>query len=172
MTDHASGSTYFSSHDRRRLANTLKRTSDVRLFRRVQAVLHVAEGDPIRSVARLLRSRGRSVQRWVEVYRCRRQPEDLLDAQRSGRPRAAGELDQAALAQVLAQDPRTLGYRATTWTTPLLATHLNRECGCPVSERTLRRRLQEGGWRWKRPRYVFSERDIAIGQKKGAFAAD
>jgi Winged helix-turn helix len=70
------------------------------------------------------------------------------------------------------QDPRALGYRATAWTTPLLTTHLNRECGCPVSERTLRRRLQEGGWRWKRPRYVFSERDIAIGQKKGAFAAD
>jgi transposase len=172
MTDHASGPTYFSSHDRRRLANTLKRTSDVRLFRRVQAVLRVAEGGPIRSVARSLRISGRSVQRWVEVYGCRRQPEDLLDARRSGRPRAAGKLDQAALAQVLAQDPRALGYRATTWTTPLLTTHLNRECGCPVSERTLRRRLQEGGWRWKRPRYVFSERDIAIGQKKGAFAVD
>src|SRR3954462_15551254 len=99
MTDHASGPTYFSSHDRRRLATTLSRTSDLRLFRRVQAVLRVAEGDPIRSVARSLRVGGRSVQRWVAVYGCRRQPEDLLDARRSGRPRAAGKLDQAALAQ-------------------------------------------------------------------------
>lgn len=137
----------FSGHDRRRLADMLRRTSDVRLFRRVQAVLRVAEGDPIPSVARSLRVSGRSLQRWVQVYRHRRRPEDLLDARRSGRPRAAAQLDQATLAQVLAQDPRALGYRATTWTTPLLTTHLNQECGCSISERTLRRRLQEGGWR-------------------------
>src|SRR5438270_13972150 len=114
MTDRAcSEPASFSGYDRRRLALTLKQTSDIRLFRRVQAVLRVAEGDPIRSVARSLRVSGRSVQRWVEVYRCRRQPEGLLEARRSGRPRAAGKLDQAALAQVLAQDPRALGYRPT-----------------------------------------------------------
>jgi hypothetical protein len=40
-----------------------------------------------------------------------------------------------------------------------------------VSERTLRRRLHEDGWRWKRPRYIFSQREAAVGQKKRAFAA-
>ena len=134
-------------------------------------VLRVAEGDPIPSVARALRVSGRSLQRWVQVYRRRRRPEDLLDARRSGRPRTAGQLDQAAWAQAPAQDPRALGYRATTWTTPLLATHLRQACGCSISARPLRRRLQEGGQRGKRPRYVFSERDAAVGQKKGASAA-
>jgi transposase len=173
MTDRApSGPASFSGHDRRRLATALRGTSDVRLFRRVQAVLRVAEGDPISAVARSLRISRRSVQRWVEVYWCRRHPEDLLDARRSGRPRATDDLTQAALAELLAQDPRTLGYRATTWTTPLLAAHLQQECGCPVSEHTLRRRLHEDGWRWKRPRYVFCERETAVGQKKGASADD
>jgi len=51
-----------------------------------------------------------------------------------------------------------------------LTSYLQEECGCPVSERTLRRRLHEGGWRWKRPRYVFCERDAHVGQKKGASA--
>jgi transposase-like protein len=68
MTDRGSSRpASFSGHDRRRLALTLKRTSAVRLFRRVQAVLRIAEGDPIRSVARSLRVSGRSVQRWVEI---------------------------------------------------------------------------------------------------------
>jgi transposase len=172
MTDRAcSEPASFSGYDRRRLAMTLKQTSDIRLFRRVQAVLRVAEGDPIRSVARSLCVSGRSVQRWLEIYRHRRHPEDLLDAPRSGRPRAANDLDEELLAELLAQDPRALGYRATTWTTPLLATHLKQEYGCPISERTLRRRLHAGGWGWKRPRYVFAEREAAVGPKKGLFAA-
>jgi transposase len=171
MTDRAlSGSASFSGHDRRRLASMLRRISDVRLFRRVQAVLRVAEGDPISAVARSLRVSRRSLQRWIAVYWRRRRPEDLLDARRSGRPRATDSLTQAVLAELLVQDPRTLGYCATTWTTPLLAAHLQQACGCPVSEHTLRRRLYEGGWRWKRPRYVFCEREAAVGQKKGASA--
>jgi transposase len=161
----------FSRRDQRRLAETLKQTSDVRLFRRLQAVLRVAEGDSIGSVARLIKVSRRSVHRWVQVYRQRHQPEDLLDAPRAGRPREAEDWAEAKLAELLAQDPRTLGYRATTWTVPLLTTYLRQECGGPMSERTLRRRLHEGGWRWKRPRYAFSERARAVGQKKGAFAA-
>jgi transposase len=172
MTDRvSSGQTSFSGHDRRRLAAMLKRTSDVHLFRRVQAVLRVAEGDPIRSAARALRLSRRRVHRWVAVYLRRHQPEDLRDEPRTGRPREAEELDEAKLAELLAQDPRTLGYGATTWTAPLLTSYFQEECGCSVSERTLRRRLHEGGWRWKRPRYVFCEREAAVGQKKGAFAA-
>jgi transposase len=168
MTDRAS----FSGHDRRRLARRLQRTDNVRLFRRVQAVLRVAEGVPISSTARTLRLSRRSLHRWMNVYLRRHQPEDLLDAPRPGRPREADGLDETRLAELLAQDPRTLGYRATTWTVPLLTTHLQQQCGCPVSERTLRRRLHEGGWRWKRPRYIFGEREAAVGQKKGASAAD
>ena len=48
---------------------------------------------------------------------------------------------------VLARDPRLLGYRATTWTVPLLASHLREHAGCVVSARTLRRRLHEWGYR-------------------------
>jgi Helix-turn-helix domain len=81
MTDRASsGPASFSGYDRRRPALTLKRTSDVHWFQRVQAVLRVAEGDPSRSVARSLRISRRSVQRWVEIYRRRRHPEDLREA--------------------------------------------------------------------------------------------
>src|SRR3954447_15424242 len=172
MTHRASsGPASFSGPDRRRLAMTRKQTSDAGVFRRVQAVLRVAEGDTIRGVARSLRLSRRSGQRWVESYRHRRQPEDWLDAPRSGRPREATDLDEALLAKLLAQDPRALGYRATTGSTPLLVTHLQQACDCPVSERTLRRRLHAGGWRWKRPPYVFCEREAAVGPKKGRSAA-
>jgi transposase len=71
------------------------------VFRRVPAVLRVAEGDTIRCLARSLRISRRSVQRWVEIYRHRRQPEDWLDAPRSGRPREATGLDEELLRRVV-----------------------------------------------------------------------
>ena len=68
MTDRtSSGPASFSGHARRRLSLTLKRTSDVRLLRRVQAVLRIAEGDSIRSVAGSLHVSERRIQRWVEI---------------------------------------------------------------------------------------------------------
>jgi transposase len=172
MTDRAcSEPASFSGYDRRRLALTLTQTSDIRLFRRVPAVLRVAEGDPIRSGARALWVSGRSGPRWLEIYRHRRHPEDWLDAPRSGRPRAANDLEAEWLAERRAQDPRALGYRATTGSTPWLATPLQQEGGCPLSERTLRRRWPAGGWGWQRPRSVLAEREAAVGPKKGRFAA-
>jgi len=159
-----------TGHDRRRLAVALSQANDVKLFRRLQAVRQVAEGRSVREAAHFAGVDRSTVHRWLQTYQQSRRPEDLLDEARPGRPRAADDLDADLLAGVLAQDPRTLGYRATGWTAPLLATHLNEECGCPVSERTLRRRLEQYGWRWKRPRYLYGQRDPHIGQKKGAFA--
>jgi transposase len=130
----------------------------------------VAEGRSVRAAAHLIRVDRSTVHRWLQIYQQSRHPEDLRDEARPGRPREADDLDADLLAEVLAQDPRLLGYRATGWTVPLLTTHLNQECGCRVSERTLRRRLEQYGWCWKRLRYVYSQRDPNIGQKKGALA--
>jgi transposase len=82
----------------------------------------------------------------------------------------AAALTPARLAALLAVDPRTLGYRATTWTAPLLAHHLREREGLALSERTLRRRLRERRYRWKRPRHVYATHSRAphVAQKKGA----
>jgi transposase len=63
------------------------------------------------------------------------------------------------------------GYSATTWTVELLAKHLSRTSGCPISGRTLRRRLRAMGLRWKRPRYVYATGDPHRAQKKGRSSA-
>jgi transposase len=105
------------------------------------------------------------------LYWQNHQPEDWQDRPRSGRPREAEDLDQELLAVILAQDPQPLGYRATTWTVPLLATHLREDCDCPVSARTVRRRRHEFDYGWKRPRYVYHERDPQVAQKKGRWSA-
>jgi len=157
----------FGSVDRRRLARALSAAVEVRLYRRLEAVLLVAEGHSISEAARRVRTARLSVQRWVARYVVDHDVAALADRTRRGRPRAAPSLTRPRLAAALARDPRGCGYRATSWTVPLLAHHLGRRHGVAASGRTLRRRLHEAGYRWKRPRYVYAGRATHLAQKKG-----
>ena len=161
----------FSWYDRRRLRRALAEARTARLFRRVQSVLRVAEGYSVAEAARLSGVDRTSVHRWVGTYLCRHVVADLYDLPRSGRPREADDLDAERLEFLLEQDPRTVGYQATSWTVPLWATYVRDEYGCVLSERTLRRRLRECGWRWKRPRPRYQERAQYVAQKKGRLFA-
>jgi transposase len=156
----------FTAVDRRRLARAMETTAVARVFRRLAAVLLVAEGHPVAESARLVHTHRRNVARWVRRYLARRDPNALADHARAGRPRAAAVSDRQ-LRRVLSTDPRVLGFQATTWTTPLLATYCAERFRCAISPRTMRRRLRALGYRWKRPRYRYAHRAAHLAQKKG-----
>ena len=155
------------AQDRRRLAAALAAARQARTYRRLEALLLVAEGHSVAEAARRCRVDRSSVHRWRAQYVAQRNAEALADHPRSGRPRQADALTPRQLAAVLARDPRGCGYRATSWTAPLLAHHLAVHDGIALSARTLRRRLHDAGYRWKRPRYVYVERADHLAQKKG-----
>ena len=158
--------TWLDDADRKRLAAALAAARDARVYRRLEALLLVAEGHPVAEAARRCRVNRSSVHRWLAHYRAKHDATALIDRPRSGRPRLHGPLTPQRLAAALARDPRRCGYQATSWTVPLLAHDLAAK-GIAVSPRTLRRRLHEAGYRWKRPRYVYGERAAHLPQKKG-----
>src|SRR3954467_8872386 len=141
----------FSRADRRRLLQALAQARDARLYRRLRAVAEIAEGEPVAVVAKRARVGRSMVYRWIERYLAERAPSALADGRRSGRPRTTPVLTDKKLRQLLTSDPGRFGYDANTWTVPLLATHLHTQ-GVVISARTLRRRIREAGFRWKRPR--------------------
>jgi transposase len=158
----------FGPADRRRLERGLSAAREARVWRRIEAVLCVAEGRTLSEAARRVRAPRLSVRRWIERYLAERDVSALADQHRSGRPRLAAPLTAPRLAEILSLDPRHCGYLATTWTVPLLVRHLHEHDGIALGADTLRRRLHDAGWRWKRPRYVYVERAAHVGQKKGA----
>ena len=158
-------------HDRQRLAGALRRANEVRTYRRVQAVLLVARGHPVPEVARLTGATPAAAYDWVARYLRSHQPDRLADAPRSGRPRVATAITDARIKAQFRRDPLRLGYSTTGWTVALLAKHLGRVYGCPITARTLRRRMRALGLRWKRPRYVYAEKDPHRVQKKGGLFA-
>src|SRR5262245_49123983 len=123
----------FNHLDRQRLARALARATDLRSFRRLQAVLLVARGFPVPAAARITGATPDAVYHWLRLYLRTHEPDSLRDAARSGRPRAAGHITDARIVREFRRDPLRLGYNTTGWTVALLAKHLGRTYGCPIS---------------------------------------
>jgi len=161
----------FDPYDQRRLRRGLHGVRDVRTYRRIQAVLLVAQGQTVQEAAKIAGVQPWAVYAWLRTYLHTHRPESLRDAPRSGRPRAAPTITNHRIEQEFRRDPMRLGYNSTGWTVSLLADHLRHKYGSALSVRTLRRRMHDLGRRWKRPRYTYAQKDPHRGQKKGGLFA-
>ena len=142
---------------RRALERELARARDAALFRRILALLEVDAGYPVGEVAQRLRVDRRSVQRWVVRFRRQATLEALRHQPGQGRPRRWDPALEARLEAALRQRPTDFGYAATGWTVPLLQQWLADDgAGSRFSAATLRRRLRERDYVWKRFRYVLN----------------
>jgi len=157
----------FAKQDLTRLATAMKRTNKAREYRRLQAVWLVAQGHTVADVAILTHAPERSVYRWVEKYLKAHSVTALEHSEGAGRPEVAKRITRARILRELRRDPFKLGYNTNVWTVALLAHRLSQIYQCPITERTLRRRMKEIGLVWKRPRYVFVTKDPHRAQKKG-----
>jgi transposase len=155
---------------RRHLERQLRSTRDARVYRRTLAVLEVAQGEPVATVARRLRVTLRAVYHWVATYGRDHAPAALADRDRAGRPRLLTPADRESLRELLDCSPQGMGYFAAQWTVPLLREHLTRRTGRPFSDDTLRRELQRLRYSWKRSRYTLDP-DPEFGGKKEAHPA-
>jgi len=138
----------------------------LRRWRRYQAVLLLADGEPPGRVATALGCGVSSGYHWAAAWR-RAGVAGLREGDHGG---ARPILDAAGIALVmdlLAQDPQARGHHATGWTVPLLRTELAAG-GYAPSDKTLRRALHRLGYRWKRPKYVLGRSDPAYAEKRGA----
>src|SRR4051794_1630500 len=121
----------FSPTDRRRLERAQSVAREARLYRRIEAVLLVAEGQPISEAARRVRATRFSVRGGTERYLAAHEAAALADRPRRGRPHSAPQLTPRRLTAALARDPCGCGYQATSWTVPLLRHYLQQRRGTP-----------------------------------------
>jgi transposase len=156
----------FTGHDRNRLSKALKKVEDVRLFRRIQAVLLIAQGRSFPEVSEICGLSRSNIYYLVKRYLQSHQVSSLQDSDRSGRPREAARITDKRILTQLKRNPLKLGYRTNVWTVDLLAQHLSRHYRCDISTSTLYRRMKEMGLECKRPRYFYSEKDQHRAQKK------
>jgi transposase len=145
-------------------------TTDARILRRAQALLWADKGESAEAVSERLGVSQRTIYYWHERFQRRRGLDlrtRLADGTRSGRPRTALEIIDPLLEAVLDQEPRTLGYRATVWTAPLLQHYLQEVHDLRVSRPSVSLALGRLRVRWKRPRHQLALRAPRWRQAKG-----
>jgi len=162
----------FTARDRQQLSRALVDAQPARVFRRLQAVLLFAQGYSTTESAHITGLSRRSVYHLVKRYLARHLVDDLFDPAFAGRPPVAPKITPPRILAQLKRSPLRLGYRTNVWTVALLADRLHQLYDCEISPRTLRRRMREMGLRCKRPRYVYSEKEPHLPQKKGRLSAD
>jgi transposase len=157
-------------HQRRRLQRQLTQASDARLYRRTLAVLEFDRGRSAADIAGMLGVSRQSVSNWIAAYTATLDPAALADAERTGRPALLGEGIECLLRRLLGRSPQDLGYPHTSWTVPLLQQQIQRRTGLVPSDDTVRRKLHQMDFAWKRPRYAL-EPDPELRGKKEAYPA-
>jgi transposase len=150
---------------RRHLERQLQSTQQARVYRRTLAVLEVASGQPVASVAARLRVTPRAVYNWLAAYSRDNDPTVLEEGTRSGRPTLFAQSHRDLLEGLLAASPQEHGYPDTTWTVPLLQFHFRQHAHLLASEDTIRRELWRLRYSWKRPRYRLDPDPEARGKK-------
>ncbi len=158
--------------DRQRvgLEGAILRSPSARECCRAQALLWLAEGEPVERIAELLHVSRQPVYNWVSRFRERAGldlRDRLGDAPRPGRPRTGGGDIDPLIAEVIDSDPRALGDRATVWTAPLLSRYLRDHHQITVCDRTVSRAIARLDIRWKRPRHQLARRPDTWRQAKG-----
>jgi transposase len=154
-----------SRAERRRFVREAKKTKDVKYSQRMHALLGLALGLAVGVVASQACVRRQTIWLWVKLYLANRNERDLRPYESPGRPRKTTIDQDFQIVEAVESDPQEEGYAATCWTASLLRTHLGKS-GITISTRTLRRRLHEFGYRYKRPKYVIVVKDPDWKRKK------
>jgi transposase len=123
------------------LGNALAHSNSGRLVHRLVCVLLVAEGRPVKEVARWLHVNLRSVQRWVHNA-CVSGVQGLAEGPHVGRPTSLSQQQLQATMQVLHASPQTSGYAEDHWSGKRLALHLERTYGISISVRSCQRLIE------------------------------
>lgn len=95
----------FTVHDRHRLARALRRTAAARVFRRIQAVLLIAEGRRMGEAAQITGLTLQSVDNLVQRYWHTHQSQSLDDRPPTGRPPDASGLTAVQIVRELRRSP-------------------------------------------------------------------
>lgn len=115
---------------------------------RCHYVLLSDQGLAVPQIAKRLDRDEQTVRAWLKAYQ-RDGIKGLVNAPKSGRPPLKGQALDQQLEPLLAQSPADVGYLEAGWTVDLIRDYLAKH-RLSVSDSTVRRYLQAGGWVYKR----------------------
>ena len=122
---------------------------------RAHIILMLAEGHPWSLIGSVLYCSART------IAKCKRRFEgggiEALVGRPCGAPTRWSDEAEAILRDALQHSPDEWGYRAVSWTVPLLRDHIEKQWGQRPSGEQVRQQLHQLDYVWKRPRHALRE---------------
>jgi transposase len=139
------------------LRRLVKTDPDPRVRHRAQALLMLAQGASVLSVARWFRTAPHRVRVW-RTWFLDGGRDRLADDRRSGRPPKLGPADLTFLDEALQRGPQAYGWPVTVWSIRDLQELLRQRRQVAVSVYTVYRTVRGLGYRYRRPRHDLQHR--------------
>jgi transposase len=143
---------------------TTRRSRRSQVAERCHYVLLNAQGWSVPQIAQRLERNDHTIRKWLKAYH-QQGLAGLDNAPLPGRPATKGQKLTQQLDTLLAQPPCAYGYLEAGWTVDLLWDHLGQH-DLHVSDSTVRRHLQSGGWVYKRFAKTMPQNAPTAAQKK------
>jgi transposase len=147
------------------IEQAIKNDLDLRLRQRALIIRLLHKGYKPEAIADVLSISTGPIYYWHNRWR-KEGLDGLRDKPRSGRPPISNEAYRHKLEEVLATDPRELGFAFSVWTPARLLAYMEQETGVVMHENTLRNLLNELDYVYRRPKH-----DLRHLQDKEAKAA-
>jgi transposase len=140
---------------RNTLLHYYHRHADPAVRLRAHILLLLDDGRPWRDIAQILYCSSRTIARWQQRF------EDgelqALLSRTCGRQACWSDEAEAILQDALKHSPDELGYRAVSWTVPLLREHIEKRWGPKPTALQISQRLHDLNYVWKRPRHALRD---------------
>jgi transposase len=139
------------------------RNGQVRLVKRIHALLAIVEGKSVTAVAELLHLGEQTVRDYVCAF-IRKGVDSLSYKRPSGRPPKLTKTQRKELADWITAGPEAAGYTSACWTTPMLCDLILTRFGVEYHPHYLCELLDELGFSFQEARFVSDHLDEATRQ--------
>lgn len=137
--------------------------SQLRLVKRIHALLAIVAGDSVAEVAELLHLGEQTVRDYVCAF-IRKDVDSLSYKRPSGRPPKLTKTQRKELAALITAGPEAAGYPSACWTTPVICDLILNRFGVEYHPHYLCTLLDELGFSFQKARFVSDHLDEAARQ--------
>jgi len=139
---------------------------ELRLIKRIHALLSIIEGKTVSEVAELLNLSLQTVYNYISALLLKRL-DSLVYKQPPGRPSKLSKTQRKVLAKVLEQGPEKAGYDCGGWDTVLIQDLIYTRFGVEYNPHYVAELLKNIGFSWQKARFVSDHlEDVAEAQQE------
>ena len=136
------------------------RKSDLRLIKRIQALIYIFDGKSVEEVAQILDLSQKSVYNYINAF-LRKGVSSLSYKRPPGRPAKLTKTQKKELGDLIEQGPEACGYDCGCWDTPLIADLILTRFKVRYSTHYVAQLLKDIGFSYQRARFVSKHIDNA-----------